>query len=806
MRKSSHRTNKGKSSTTGLRRKRSLSPSTSSASQQSSPNVFSVNSSSDSTPSSSISPFQARPPSSKRKKSSTLVGPTPNISTSVAGTFTDDIGHLSPADASSDEESPLPNSVDLAFSSSDMMPSRLSMPRSVPAFLNKLYNMVVDPSTDDLIRWSPDGASFIVEKHETFAKTVLPRFYKHNTFASFVRQLNMYDFHKVPHIQQGVLLSENDHEVWEFSNPHFQRGKPELLVLVTRKRNRDREVGDVNKVNLGMLVKDISAIRKHQRNINVDLQNLHRDNEILWQETLAAREKHQKHQDVIEKILHFLTTVFSNEHASIELSKQCSFMLGEKNEYITLSQRFNRETAVEEGHSDAQRESSAKVATGLIEEAASLVGMNLAALKGKTGMYPTSMPTRTTPFSSISSALYSMQSPFASRASRPPGSRSQRSESPMHPVDYPPAPPQPQPQAKQQQQPPSHQQPTQPHHSSPYSNNSPHQSQTAGDILNFSQTLDSATRSAQAITQDIDDLQINIESLAANLGINASELSDDLDIQLDQFTDDYQDLITSASRRDRIDLFELAGGSHVKNMYDAAAAAAAAVAAASKQVYQSKLLLAQHYQRLSVINASALTSTGTPFSVDPPQVGEGSHYVPTCTMQPPPAPRQSLLPSATPSPSIGGHLSAAQEMAHPMVGPHVPGLMQRQDMRMGPAQQTAHSIAVRRAATAPGRVPSPVLESSLYSSFYPVSSSLSSSSYSADTVPLPKSARSSVDSRRVNTTGRVPMMHPPSANAMPSVPSVPSVHDHYGGLFSLPDSTYPYVPMDNEHVENEPHE
>ncbi|CEG78639.1 Putative Heat shock transcription factor, other eukaryote [Rhizopus microsporus] len=76
-------------------------------------------------------------------------------------------------------------------SSSSSNNQRLTAQRSVPAFLNKLYNMVSDASTDSLIRWSTDGNSFIVERHEEFAKKVLPRFYKHNTFASFVRQLNM---------------------------------------------------------------------------------------------------------------------------------------------------------------------------------------------------------------------------------------------------------------------------------------------------------------------------------------------------------------------------------------------------------------------------------------------------------------------------------------------------------------------------------------------------------------------------------------------------------------------------------------
>ncbi|OAD06780.1 heat shock factor-type transcription factor, partial [Mucor lusitanicus CBS 277.49] len=185
----------------------------------------------------------------------------------------------------------------------------------VPAFLHKLYNMVGDPSTDPFIRWSVDGNSFLVEGHEEFARLILPRFYKHNTFASFVRQLNMYDFHKVPHLQQGVLLTCNNNpnvEIWEFSSPNFQRSRPDLLILVTRKRNRDRQEGNADPVNLGALVKEISAIKKHQTNITADLRNLHRDNEIIWQETLAAREKHQKHQQVISKILQFLTAVFSN--------------------------------------------------------------------------------------------------------------------------------------------------------------------------------------------------------------------------------------------------------------------------------------------------------------------------------------------------------------------------------------------------------------------------------------------------------------------------------------------------------------
>ncbi|KAI8367824.1 hypothetical protein EDC96DRAFT_506187 [Choanephora cucurbitarum] len=348
--------------------------------------------------------------------------------------------------------------------------SRLTAQRSVPAFLNKLYNMVEDPSTSDLIRWSKDGTSFIVEKHEEFAKTVLPRFYKHNTFASFVRQLNMYDFHKVPHLQQGVMIAENEFEIWEFSNPHFQRGRPDLLVLVTRKRNRDKDVVDTENVTLSSLVQDLSAIKKQQSSIGTDLRELHRDNEILWQETLSAREKYQRHQDAIEKILQFLTAIFANDHLAISMNNGDS------------------------------------LPKGLIEEAASLAGM-----PSKIDVKP-NVPLSSSLASSALSNIFSTAMRLYSTSS----DQSQPTTRPTEPtafdsnLSYPHSPQDEEDEEdeeeiieKQEENPPS--------------------------VMEFSRTLNTATRSAQNITQDIDMLQANIESLANDLGIDPSRFDEETD-------------------------------------------------------------------------------------------------------------------------------------------------------------------------------------------------------------------------------------------------------------------------------------
>ncbi|CAO3613295.1 unnamed protein product [Cunninghamella blakesleeana] len=196
-------------------------------------------------------------------------------------------------------------------------PRPTAMQKNVAPFLNKVYGMVNDPSTDDLIRWSDDGKSFFVVRHEDFARTVLPRFFKHSNFSSFVRQLNMYGFHKVPHLQHGVLHSDTDSEQWEFSNPHFQRNQPDLLLLVTRKKGRDNEEKEqsttTSNVDLHHILEEIQVIKQHQLNISSQLKNIQNDNSVLWQETLLTRDRYQRHQETIDKILRFLASVFSND-------------------------------------------------------------------------------------------------------------------------------------------------------------------------------------------------------------------------------------------------------------------------------------------------------------------------------------------------------------------------------------------------------------------------------------------------------------------------------------------------------------
>lgn len=100
----------------------------------------------------------------------------------------------------------------------------------IPVFMTKVY-AIVDTSEPDVVGWSESGDSFLVRNATEFSKSVLPRFFRHSNYSSFIRQLNFYGFRS-----SSMRLPEcKKKRMWEFSHPHFRRGCKDDLALIRRK-------------------------------------------------------------------------------------------------------------------------------------------------------------------------------------------------------------------------------------------------------------------------------------------------------------------------------------------------------------------------------------------------------------------------------------------------------------------------------------------------------------------------------------------------------------------------------------------
>ncbi|XP_014119193.1 PREDICTED: heat shock factor protein 2 isoform X2 [Pseudopodoces humilis] len=182
----------------------------------------------------------------------------------------------------------------------------------VPAFLSKLWALLGETPSNQLITWSQNGKSFLVLNEQRFAKEILPKYFKHNNMASFVRQLNMYGFRKVVHVDSGIVKLERDGPV-EFRHAYFRQGREDLLEHIKRKVSSSRpEENKIRQEDLSKIICSAQKVQIKQTTIESQLTLLKRENESLWREVSELRAKHLQQQQVIRKIVQFIVTLVQN--------------------------------------------------------------------------------------------------------------------------------------------------------------------------------------------------------------------------------------------------------------------------------------------------------------------------------------------------------------------------------------------------------------------------------------------------------------------------------------------------------------
>ena len=130
--------------------------------------------------------------------------------------------------------------------------------KTEPSFLSKLYQILNEKDYSPYIHWAQDGLTVIISDQTGLTKKVLPKFYNHHNFASFVRQLNMYNFHK---IRSDPKSNEQKYIHNEFykgkSIKEIQEIRRKIKTEEKEKNNNkifsDKKIGTINIKNNNLL-------------------------------------------------------------------------------------------------------------------------------------------------------------------------------------------------------------------------------------------------------------------------------------------------------------------------------------------------------------------------------------------------------------------------------------------------------------------------------------------------------------------------------------------------------------------------
>lgn len=188
---------------------------------------------------------------------------------------------------------------------------------SVAPFLNKCYEMVDDESTDSIISWGQSNESFIIWDVTEFSVQLLPKYFKHSNFSSFIRQLNIYGFRKI------------DTDRWEFANDGFIRGQKHLLNNICRRKNTqgseqrlqqsEKLVEPCEKIDHLALWKEVENLKAGKNALTQELLKLRQYQETADNKLLLLRDRVQGMEKSQQQMLSFLVMAMQNPGFLVQL-------------------------------------------------------------------------------------------------------------------------------------------------------------------------------------------------------------------------------------------------------------------------------------------------------------------------------------------------------------------------------------------------------------------------------------------------------------------------------------------------------
>ncbi|KKY26889.1 putative stress response regulator hfs transcription [Phaeomoniella chlamydospora] len=243
--------------------------------------------------------------------------------------------------------------------------------------VRKLYKMLEDPSYSSVVRWGDEGDSFVVLENEKFTKSILPKHFKHSNFASFVRQLNKYDFHKA----------------WEFKHPDFRANNKDSLDNIKRKAPAPRKPNSISEdqipiQQMDLMNQQLVAQSQQLDQLSARYSELAVNHQMMLQEVLRVQKTVLNHEHVIHQVMTFLHSVDAKQRRDSKVLFNTSGDLGQQQQQSTLTP--TSQTLIQQ---DEEPASPLQHATRLLNDMNADVQFNSTTLEQMSNMGPVNGPT-----------------------------------------------------------------------------------------------------------------------------------------------------------------------------------------------------------------------------------------------------------------------------------------------------------------------------------------------------------------------------------------------------------------------------
>ena len=103
----------------------------------------------------------------------------------------------------------------------------------VPNFILNLETILRRKDFSPIVRWDQSGKCLCIVSIHKFEEIVLPQYFRHSKFPSFVRQLNIYGFKKCKsESTKGAIFQHPDFSIDQIDYKSFSRKKASKKKVV----------------------------------------------------------------------------------------------------------------------------------------------------------------------------------------------------------------------------------------------------------------------------------------------------------------------------------------------------------------------------------------------------------------------------------------------------------------------------------------------------------------------------------------------------------------------------------------------